>query len=193
MERLRPFFKKAEIIDPVLYRVNLGGFPIGMGTDSWVYEGTDPNGKPVAVKIFPKDVVGQIGIPELQIYQKITRKAALFLNGQPVSLHKTRGGKDDFIWFVNPITRIGTLKSSGEASSVNPFIEGPTLERETDSDRYDLAQTEEFLEQLSIILNRRLGTKAIDVVPVNIKITGNNILAITDLCAQLQRLRKEKV
>lgn len=183
---------KIEIIDPDLYKVNLGGFPIGIGADSWVYEGIDPDGKPVAVKIFRKMVRGQIGIPELRKYKKITKRAAGSLNGQPVTLLRTNGGKDNFTWFVNPLTRIGKLKNSGEASSVSPFINGPTLESKIDLDLYSLGETEEFLQQFSDTLNQRLHTKAIDIVTLNIKPAGRTLI-ITDLCAQMQRLRDESV
>jgi len=189
MEILEKLFRDQREINPADYNVCLGEFPIAEG-GSTVYKGKNRDGDLVALKVYKRIVVGQIGLPEVLRYQKITQRAKYYLEGKGVFLNRRDGGQNKFSWEVNPINRVGKLKS-GEACSISGFIEGPTLQEEIEKGRYDVSFIEEALKVISGELNENIGTIGISLVPVNVKVVGEQ-LVVTDLYAQVQRLREEK-
>jgi hypothetical protein len=183
-------FRKAKEIDPDHYGIDIGGFPIAESGSS-VYKGFD-NGRPVALKVYRKRVRGQIGFRELRRYQQIAKKAANAQGGRQVLFPGSYGGQDCLTLEINQIEEIGKLKGTGEASSISEFIEGPTLQEDIRSGKYDSSAAGSALVKLSNELNGVVETNGISVVPVNAKVVGGELI-VTDLYAQVQRLREETI
>jgi hypothetical protein len=104
---------------------------------------------------------------------------------------------------IVPINEIGFFEPLECPYSVSKFIEGPNLEeifnhgtgiRNLQRRLHNLGFNPESLKgsfsDLSKTLNNRAGTKGINIVSLNVKLSPDNEFIITDLCAEIKNLRR---
>ncbi|QQG41432.1 MAG: hypothetical protein HYV90_04725 [Candidatus Woesebacteria bacterium] len=95
--------------------------------------------------------------------------------------------KKSFIFKVNPIIT-ARMCDCGSMEAVSKFVGGDDLE--SLRYKYDLADMEAGLSQLSRDLEKRLNVEGVKLDPINVKDGGHDILIATDICSDIGRLKR---
>jgi len=159
---------------------------IGTGIDSNVYKVGDLVVKNYKLSKFNGCLNG-LDISILDDYFLITNLAELYLKDNPTVL-RSAGFRKKYPLTVNPFLKMNKCDSCGGVEGICKYI--PGLRLGESYQRLGLYNLANQLTDISLTLGDKLGVTGIKVIPTNIKVTDENLIVITDLCADVSILRK---
>jgi len=164
-----------------------GAALIAMGVDSHVYRLGDLVIKDYRV-MTEYGITPRIGREALTTYFQITNEAQKLVEQKGICLHLPDSQKDIPL-SINPFIELHECHSCGGVEGITKYISGKMLE--DDKDRFiNRLELHRALTGLNYQLENLLKVVGICIIPINIKITGEDSLIVTDLCADIRILRK---
>ena len=156
------------------------------GVDSKVYRSGDIVIKDYEVVPGPKRM-NSLTKETLFDYYRATNLAQKLVETEKMSLH-LRSSNMDIPLKINPFLDLHNCEVCGGFEGIAEYIPGKTLYEVRG--RADVCELESLLTDLSIKIENKLGFYGINIVLLNVKVTGFGGLIVTDLCADICKLHR---
>jgi hypothetical protein len=126
----------------------------------------------------------------LRDYFNVTNHAARLAENENLTL-ELPSSKIKLPLRVNPFLNMHVCPACGQVYGTAPFISGPILDDAVDS--LKLIEYRIVLDDVSCYFEERLGVSGIRIIPINTKVLDSGLLMVTDLCSNIDVLRRKKL
>lgn len=159
---------------------------IGNGVDSTVFRWKD-----LVVKsykfVYEDEYTPILNQSLLNDYYEITNLASSLSKKNNFELQLSHSNKI-YPVIVNPFYQMHKCAHCCSIEGIAKYIEGVSLLNFYPSEDADLS-----LQELGRHLEQALGFSGMDIIPLNVKVINNNSIVITDLCADISLLHRNKL
>lgn len=135
------------------------------------------------VKIYNRDIDQTIA----NLYVVVTNEASALLDRESLKA-SLPFSKTEFRLRINPFMAVHKCDNCERMEALMPFIPGKNLEERIRE--FDEKEIEIFLRNIDFLLEEKMSVSGLELLPLNIKLIGDKTLVITDLCADIRKLRR---
>jgi hypothetical protein len=125
----------------------------------------------------------------LKLYFNVTNHAAGLAENENLILDLP-SSKTKLPLRINPFLNMHICPACGRIYGIAPFIPGPKL---GDTPSLRLMEYRIVLDDVGCYFEDRLGISGIRIMPINTKILDSGLLMVTDLCGNINDLRRKKL
>jgi hypothetical protein len=127
---------------------------------------------------------------KLRLYFNVTNRAARLTEKENFTVDLP-SSKKRLSLRVNPFISMRVCPVCDQVYGIAPFIPGRNLEHAVNS--LKLIEYGIVLDDVSCTFENRLGVSGIRIISCNAKVLDSNLLMVTDLCPNINNLRRKKL